>query len=466
MVTTEPTPPAPARRSPGADRWAGLRPLLVRLHFYVGLFVGPFLLVAATTGLLYTLTPQIERFVHADALTAQTSGPAAPLSAQVAAATATQPGLSVTDIRPAPEPGATTRVSFDAGLPDDYSRTVFVDPSTARVQTTLDTYGEWLPVRAWFDDLHRTLLLGDVGRVYSEMAASWMWVLALSGLALWTVRSRPDKRIRRMLLPRNAGTGRARLRSWHGAIGTWAAIGMLFLSATGLTWSQFAGANVTSLRSALDWSTPTVSSEIAGAAAPTGTIGTQADRVLAAARGAGIDGPVELVPGGRGEAWSVAQTTRSWPTRQDSAAVDPATGRVAEVLRFDDWPVAAKLARWGVDAHMGLLFGLVNQIVLALFAMSIIALVLLGYRMWWRRRPLDGGVAGPPGARARPSLHAVATVGAVAVLLGLAVPLLGASLIGFLLLDGAVQAWRERGGRSGPGPDPDVPDDALEAADR
>ncbi|MDQ4116009.1 MAG: PepSY domain-containing protein [Actinomycetota bacterium] len=445
MVTTEPTPPAPARRASGLDRWwAGMRPLLVRLHFYVGLFVGPFLLVAATTGLLYTLTPQIERFVHADALTAQTTGPAVPLGNQVAAATATQPGRTVTEIRPAPSPGATTRVSFDAGLEEGYARTVFVDPSTARVQATLDTYGEWLPVRAWFDDLHRTLLLGDVGRVYSEMAASWLWVLALSGLALWAVRSRPDRRLRRLLLPRTSGTGRTRLRTWHGAIGTWVAVGMLFLSATGLTWSQFAGANVSALRSALDWSTPSVSSQLTAPSAAAGGVGVQADRVLSAARAAGVDGPVELVPGERGEAWSVAQTTRSWPTRQDSAAVDPANGQVTEHIRFDDWPLAAKLARWGVDAHMGLLFGLVNQIVLALVAVGIIAMVLIGYRMWWRRRPLDGGVAGPPGARARPSLQAVATVGAAAVLIGLAVPLLGASLIGFLLLDGVVQAWRSR----------------------
>ncbi len=448
--------------TPPLDRWwNGVRPLLVRLHFYVGLFVGPFLLVAATTGLLYTLTPQIERFVHSDALTAQVAGPAVPLSDQVAAATATQPGLTVSEIRPAPEPGATTRVSFDAYPDSDYSRTVFVDPATARVQATHDTYGEWLPVRAWFDDLHRTLLLGDVGRVYSEMAASWLWVLALSGLALWVVRSRPDQRLRRLLLPRTSGTGRARLRTWHGALGTWAAIGMLFLSATGLTWSQFAGANVSTLRSELNWSTPTVSSELASPAAPSGTVGVQAARVLAAARGAGVDGPVEIVPGEPGEAWSVAQTTRSWPTRQDSAAVDPGTGRVTEHLRFDDWPVAAKLARWGVDAHMGLLFGLVNQIVLALLAVAIIAIVLLGYRMWWRRRPLDGGVAGPPGARARPSFAAVATVGGVAVLVGLAVPLLGASLIGFLVLDGLVQAWRSRDAT--PGEDEDQ---LVETADR
>ena len=38
------------------------------------------------------------------------------------------------------------------------------------------------------------------------MAASWLWVLALSGLALWIVGTRPDRRLRRLLLPRTAWT--------------------------------------------------------------------------------------------------------------------------------------------------------------------------------------------------------------------------------------------------------------------
>ena len=31
-------------------------------------------------------------------------------------------------------------------------------------------------------------------------------------------------------------------------------------------------------------------------------------------------------------------------------------------------PIAAKLSRWGIDAHMGMLFGLVNQVLLLIVA--------------------------------------------------------------------------------------------------
>ncbi|MEX5270910.1 PepSY domain-containing protein, partial [Kocuria sabuli] len=62
-ATTDPRPPRP----PTSTRW--VRQLLLRLHFYIGVFIGPFLLVAAVSGALYALSPQLERVVHSEALT-------------------------------------------------------------------------------------------------------------------------------------------------------------------------------------------------------------------------------------------------------------------------------------------------------------------------------------------------------------------------------------------------------------
>ncbi|HEX2301740.1 MAG TPA: PepSY-associated TM helix domain-containing protein, partial [Pseudonocardiaceae bacterium] len=402
----------PAGPEPGArpGDLGGLRPLLMRVHFYAGVFVGPFVLVAALTGLLYTLSPQIEQAVHSRELTVPVGAERLPLAEQVAIAQAALPAGTLTEVRPAPAPEATTRVTFDTpDVREDYQRTVFVDPYTGEVRGTLDTFGEWLPARAWLDELHRTLLLGDVGRVYSELAASWLWVLAGTGLVIWTVRKRRDRRLRRTLLPQvRGGRGRGRLRSWHGAVGIWALAGMLLLSATGLTWSQFAGANVSALRSALDWSTPSVSSTlpVPAGAAGTGTgvdEATTTQHMLDVARGTGMGGPVEIRPPEEaGGAWAVQQVQRSWPTRQDAVAIDPASGAVVEQIRFADWPLAAKLARWGIDTHMGLLFGVVNQVLLAALALGIICMVVWASRMWWLRRPTSGGTAGPPGAATRP----------------------------------------------------------------
>jgi uncharacterized iron-regulated membrane protein len=434
----------------GSRWWTDLRPLFLRLHFYVGIFVGPFILVAAVTGLLYTITPQLDQIVYRDVLHVPVGTNRLDLSDQVTAATAAVPNGTITQIRPPIAADATTRVTFSApGVEEGYGRTAFVDPYTGEVRAVLDTFGEWLPARAWIDTLHRTLHLGEFGRLYSELAASWLWVLALSGIAVWVVRRRRTARIRRTLLPEPSARGRARLRSWHGAVGRWISIGMRVLSVTGLTWSSFAGANVSELRADLNWTTPSVSTELptgSSAAAPTdpGEVGGTADRVLAAAREAGMTDPVAITPAAEdGQAWLVAQVKRSWPLRQDVMAVDPTSGEVLDTVRYTDWPLMAQAASVGISLHMGILFGIGNQLLLVAIAVGIICIVLWGYRMWWLRRPTRAGATTPSGTQ-RPSALSIGVIGAVAIALGIFFPVLGVSLLAFLALDAAWHQLRAR----------------------
>ena len=65
-------------RSTGAARWGYT--LLLRLHFYAGLLVGPFIFVAALSGALFALTPQIESWLYHTELTTEFTGDAHPLA--------------------------------------------------------------------------------------------------------------------------------------------------------------------------------------------------------------------------------------------------------------------------------------------------------------------------------------------------------------------------------------------------
>jgi uncharacterized iron-regulated membrane protein len=329
------------------------------------------------------------------------------------------------------------------------------------VRGSLVTYGSSgvLPLRTTIDQLHRSLLLGDPGRLYSELAASWLWVVALGGLALWVGRwwrrGAGRAAVRDLVLPASGATGRRRTRSRHGALGVWLLLGALFLSATGLTWSTHAGRNVTELRAALGWSTPALDTghgDHAGhgvpAAEATAAIDpARFDDVLAAARAAGIDaGRVEVAAAAQpGAPWTVTEVERSWPTGVDAVALDPTTGAVLDEVRFADYPLMAKLARWGIDAHMGVLFGWPNQLVLVVFGAGLVTLVVLGYRMWWQRRPsgFGGGRAVPRGQLQRASQPAVFVAVVLAVGIGWFAPVFGVSLLAFLLVDGLL-GWRVR----------------------
>ncbi|WP_329388568.1 PepSY-associated TM helix domain-containing protein [Streptomyces sp. NBC_01716] len=458
-----------------ATTWGAVRPLVLRLHFYAGLLIAPLLLIAATTGLLYSLSYQAEKIVYRQELRSPDSDRTAMLSQQVEAARAEHPDGKVTAVWPSSDDEESTRVLMT--MPDSEeskSLAVFVDPHTAQIRGELESYGSSgaLPLRAWISELHRHLHLGEPGRIYSETAASWLWVVALGGLLLWIGRRRTSKRA--LLRPERGATGRRRTLTRHGALGMWAATGFLLLSATGLTWSTYAGANIGAVQDQLGGATPVVSAELksgSGAGAGSGEheghgggdsgpggdhegMDIGIDNALTAARQAGLDGPVSVKPPAEGTAYVVAQRDNQFPVRLDSVSVDPGTGLILDELRFADYPLLAKLTRFGIDAHMGLTLGLVNQLLLAALALSLILIIVWGYRMWWQRRPTQDrklGVGKPMarGAWRKVPLSVLLPLIAVAALVGWFVPLLGITLVAFLVLDvvlGAVARARARAG--------------------
>ncbi|MEC7814896.1 MAG: PepSY-associated TM helix domain-containing protein [Pseudomonadota bacterium] len=437
--------------------------LLLRLHFYAGLLVGPFIFVAALSGALFAMTPQIESWLYHDELTAPSTGASRPLADQIASAREHIGDQAVlAAVRPAPETGKTTRVMFLVdGLQPYEHQAVFVDPVSLAIRGDLTVYGTsgTLPFRIWIDYLHRHLHLGEPGRYYSELAASWLWLVALGGLVLWWRRRRTGN-------PRRDVGRRNSLRRWHSGIGVTLLLSFLFFSVTGLTWSKWAGANISELRASLNWGTPGLDTNLSNVSeAPSGhsdhaghahhsapvngaaTVdhGKRFDAVLNSARQAGIDaGMVEIKPSTtEGQAWVVREIDRRWPTQVDSAAVDPRSMAVTDRTDFSTFPMAAKLTRWGIDAHMGILFGLANQLFVAACALGLCVMIVLGYRMWWLRRPTRQQ---QPlrlwSALRRLPLPALLVFAAVTLGLGLFAPVMGVSLLVFLVVDAAL-AFRQ-----------------------
>jgi uncharacterized iron-regulated membrane protein len=456
-ATADPAAPAP---TPPPDvpavrgLWAQLRPLVLRLHFYAGVFVAPFLAVAALTGLAYVFSPQLSDAVHGGQLLAtQPGAPARPLDEQVAAATtalaATTPDGTLASVTVPGDPTRTTEVTFDVpGLAEDWQRTVYVDPATAQVRGVLDTWFGYPPLQATLDGLHRHLLLGEPGRLYSETAASWLGVLVLGGLALWTARLRRRRRDRRLaaalLPPLGARPGRGRLRGWHATTGVWMALGLLFLSVTGLTWSTYAGERFTAAVTALDGRSPQLETESVAVRDGVPVIGVQ--EAVARARAEGLESELSVtVPAEAGAVLQVAEVADTWPIQRDEVALDPYTGEVVESIAWADYPVLAKLTTIGVLAHMGLLWGLPNQLALAALALGLLSALFWGYRMAWLRRPRGATLPSAPGRRgALRELSQPVALGVVlvTVAVGWAVPALGVTLAAFLVLDAVRQRRR------------------------
>jgi uncharacterized iron-regulated membrane protein len=117
-------------------------------------------------------------------------------------------------------------------------------------------------------------------------------------------------------------------------------------------------------------------------------------------------------------------------SRRADLTLDPIDGHVLQRIDFAQRPWLDRVIGYGVAIHEGALFPPLNQVLSAFTALGLITACLSAAVMWWKRRPI--GKLGAPLAHqgARYPLGFIALL----VLLGLFLPLLGASMIVFLLV--------------------------------
>ncbi|WKE51081.1 PepSY domain-containing protein [Corynebacterium tuberculostearicum] len=418
---------------------------LSRLHKFAGVIIAPFLIVAALSGFLYALAPTFEPWIYHDEVTATAQGSPRSLDEQIAAAQREHPDGHVVQVEPSEDPQETTRVLFaDPSAPNaSYTHAVFVDPVDLHITGELQQYGgsRALPFRTWASNGHRTLWLGEPGRLYAELAASWLGALSILGIYLWLKRKQKNrKRLSKPL-------------TLHARVGAWLLPGFLFLTATGLTWSLVAGTAIGKVREELNWKEPSVATSVAelGASTETGEHSGHAGHkghaghaghegaaklagaqtALSAARSQGLTGVLEMTPPEKpGDAWGVREARAAFKLRSDAVAVTP-NGEVIDRINSADWPLAAQLTSWLIQLHMGTLFGIYSQIALAALALGLLVVSGAGLWMWWTKP-----------RRGLPELKITPAVLAGVVAYSIIAPLFGASLVIFFLGDWVVRWLR------------------------
>ncbi|MBK5935054.1 sulfite reductase (NADPH) flavoprotein alpha-component [Rhodovulum imhoffii] len=137
------------------------------LHRWPGLLAFALVTVLALSGAALSIFPAIERVA---APRAEAGLTVATLAGRVHAA---YPGVE--QIRRSPS-GRTTAYWFDQGMPGAAA----IDPATGKGVTSADPN----KVERWLTNLHRSLFLGDGGRIVMAAGAAAMLVLSVSGAAL------------------------------------------------------------------------------------------------------------------------------------------------------------------------------------------------------------------------------------------------------------------------------------------
>ena len=158
------------------------------------------------------------------------------------------------------------------------------------------------------------------------------------------------------------------------------------------------------------------------------------DRVVDAVRPLGLDPPVVVEPPAAGsEDWSAKSMTPNRPRRVD-LVVDGKTGAIKSRKGFADRHLIDRIVSTGVAAHEGRLFGRPNQLLGLLTAAGLVLLCVSSVVLWWRRR--EPGTLGAPRALATPRFSAGLLT--LVILLGIYLPIFGASLVLVRLLERTV----------------------------
>ena len=442
-----------AAQSPAANKFYFIA---WRWHFYAGLYVIPFLIMLATTGLVMLWISWMAG-VGAERMAVQPSGAALSASTlQMAAEAAIPGGRAIQYV----EPLAADRVAVFSVATEAGNTGVALNPYTGEVLHTF-------PWRAGAYDLankiHGTLLLGAFGDRLIEIAASLGLVMVASGVYLhWPRRGASW---RNALVPRLSARGRTFWKSLHGVVGFWVSLMLIVFLISGLSWAGIWGEKIVQAWStfpAEKWDNVPLSDDVhagmnhgaakevpwgleqtpmpasgslKGTAAIEGTV--DIDSVADFARSLGFVGRFQVnLPKGDAGVWTISHDSMSNdgpdPAADRTIHIDRFTGNVLADVRYADYSPYAKAMAWGIAFHEGDL-GVWNFVLNTVFCLSVIGVAVSGLVMWWRRRPSGAGrLAAPPRPEDVPFWKGAA---ALVVVLGIAFPLAGAAIVAVLLLD-------------------------------
>lgn len=420
-----------------------------RWHFYAGLFVIPFILVLAASGSIYLFKPQVEHWEERAYRGLPTDG-AVGADAQVRAVLQANARSQFISYRLPASDGDASVVGIavtDNGASE--TREVYVSPQG----NILHSQNPDHRLMAIVSRLHGQLLLGPRGSWLVELAASWAIVMIMTGLYLWWPR---ERRLAGVIWPRLSSRGRTFWRDLHAVVGFWVSIFALVLLCTGLPWAAVWGSAFRSVRAEMGWIKTAQQWTVGGVATPQAAA-SEHTHDAAGRQTAEIDSkmlanlqavvtiaarerlafPVVIVPPQAPQrfaapvaAWTVKSEAQN-RTLQTSILFDPASLKQISREDFADRHPIDRVIGYGVAWHEGQLFGWPNQLAGVLTALSLIALTVTGFVMWWRRKP--EGALGAPLRPDRP-VNAKFLAVCLAVLAAL-LPMLAVSLVIVTVLD-------------------------------
>lgn len=425
-----------------------------RWHFYAGLYVIPFFIMLATTGMLMMWIAFID---GRDGERTPVMPQETPLAVSIQAKAALNAFPDSTLIQYVAPRADDLAALFRVGT-DDGAMMVVVDPFTAQV---LDTFPRRSGVYDLMDNIHGSILVGVTGDRMIEVAASLGLILIATGLFLWWPRGGNKAEFK----PKLSARGRGFWKSLHSVVGFWSAAMLVIFLISGLSWAGVWGEKMVQPWSSFPaekWGAPLsdvthasmndgpkevpwvleqtpmpASGSLAGVEGlkPGGAV--TLDSMDALARAIGFDARYQLnLPRDETGVWTMSRdsmnTDSANPMSDRTVHVDRYTGKILADVKFSEYSLMGKAMAVGIAFHMGTV-GLWVVLLNTVFCLSIIFLCVSGVVMWFKCRPAgQRGLVPPPAPRDMPLWKGAVFL---ALVLAMAFPMAGVAVILALAVD-------------------------------
>jgi len=420
--------------------------LIMRWHFFCGLFFIPLILIISISGCIYLFEDEYEEFVYDDLLFVAAGEQALPASTLLSIARQAQPNMRASNVKLFNQADRSAEVIFRTKMmkhsktsmewagngPEkvpmvmNMQRTsVYINPYTGEILGSINSSDRLM---GFMKDLHGNLLAGKFGSKFVELTSCWVMMLMTTGLIMWWPRGKAG--IMGTLIPRLKGNKRLFWRDLHAVPAFYFSFLIIFLVISGLPWTDVWGDAFHSIQKSLNMTAPAGFHSRELKSTPIKNQQTiSINHVKELANRNGLNGDLNIkIPRSPSDTYAVQRSSDD-PANRPSMHIDQYSGKSLAVSDWNNTPVLAKAVAYGIKLHRGEYFGVWNLVLVLITTLVLILMAVSGLVLWLQRRPQHKlGAPKRPKHYTQPSWIIWTTAGFSAFM-----PLLGLSLLSFWL---------------------------------
>jgi uncharacterized iron-regulated membrane protein len=405
-----------------------VRKWIVKWHIAAGIALLPFVIIIASTGAIYLFKNTYENKVYAHYY--HVTSKEKKLSYQKQYEIATKKWDRIPEAIVVPE-SANASTVFTNGSFGHQSK-IYIDPYSGQVKgiIQLNKTGMY-KIRK----LHGELLSGKVGSSLVELTASWLVVLLITGLILFWPKQKGWSGFFKVRI--NQGK-HVLFRDLHGLLGFWFSFVLILILAGGLPWTEVFGHNYRWVQEKLNAGYPSTWYGDYFQSEPKSSA-ISIDEMMHIAKKLNLEGKVSIqIPQSSNAVFSVSNETANLKAMQ-MVHFDQYSGQKIFSNHWSDIGWMMRMRLWVMAFHQGEL-GAWNWILVFTTALGLVFLSKMALLSFLFRRKNKAWHEASLNTNSKGDYFVVTVV----LLLGILLPLFGASIVLLFLLNVLRKKWNNK----------------------